>query len=723
MKKFFLYFAVSAIVVAGVSVGAVHAQSVNSADLLSSLRAMVESLQAQVNALQLKVQNRSIDNTTSPILQNVTQENDSVSIDQGMVSLEELPGNPKVSCNLPNLKVDSKGNSVYLLQIALQKGGYYPEGLITGYYGKLTQKAVDNFTRTNPGKDLNHLIKSIYSVCSTTAQSSSFLLSTQTSSGSTTTPKQSLNISLDPTSAYGSVNAGSIGAQLLSVKFSTGPGKDIVFNLSIKDMGSGIDSRNISKLSIYDGSALISSASRDTGANGFYTFPTSIVLAANTTKTFVIRGDITSNASGIIKLSVAGIGHGEGTNFVVNGEATGNSISIIPVTTTNKPPVITGVGGPTNLGSGETGTWKVSAYDPEGGGLYYSIDWGDVYGAESESKSKSSGASQTATFTHAYSSAGTYTATFVVSDEKGASAKTSISINVLGTVLSPLLQASLSSQTPPSATVLLGQTNVPFLSVDLRASNGDIKVFGVTINSDGFSTDLKDIYVYDGSTLLGRGETPDVGSGINSYIQFYSPLTIVNNSSKTIRVSSDIETFPGIVGNSLRLGIKNFSLQNTDVSMPFSLYGNQMTIAGVVVQPKIITVLSPNGGEKWTIGSTQQVKWNSSNISNTQKLYIDLVEPASTMSGGWFVKSVSQISSDISPTQNSFSWTVPEHIFPSSTYKIRVMTADNVGDISDGVFSIVKPIEIHSADIEASILNILQSTLLELGNRVKLLKQ
>ena len=60
----------------------------------------------------------------------------------GFVTLDELPGSPRASCEMPALSRGSRGNSVYLLQMYLKHNGNYPEGLITGFYGNLTEKAV-----------------------------------------------------------------------------------------------------------------------------------------------------------------------------------------------------------------------------------------------------------------------------------------------------------------------------------------------------------------------------------------------------------------------------------------------------------------------------------------------------------------------------------------------------------------------------------------------------
>jgi hypothetical protein len=96
---------------------------------------------------------------------------------------------------------------------------------------------------------------------------------------------------------------------------------------------------------------------------------------------------------------------------------------------TNRAPVISGTGGPTNINTGETGTWKISAYDPENGYLSYSVNWGDE-GKNAPSTASKGDNKQTATFQHTYYNAGTYTITFTVSDDRGQQAQSTLTVNV-----------------------------------------------------------------------------------------------------------------------------------------------------------------------------------------------------------------------------------------------------------------------------------------------------
>jgi len=118
----------------------------------------------------------------------------------------------------------------------------------------------------------------------------------------------------------------------------------------------------------------------------------------------------------------------------------------IPPTTSNFPPVISGVSGPTTLNIGQSGTWTVTASDPENGPLAYSVIWGDetVYPALFGAPSASEPVKQTATFTHTYSSAGVYTAVFYVTDSQNNASKTTISVNVGGAMFQPSIRITSS---------------------------------------------------------------------------------------------------------------------------------------------------------------------------------------------------------------------------------------------------------------------------------------
>ena len=110
-------------------------------------------------------------------------------------------------------------------------------------------------------------------------------------------------------------------------------------------------------------------------------------------------------------------------------------------------PVVTGISGPSNLDAGQTGTWQVTAYDPEGGSLTYAVVWGDEGTGIFQAKPNPIAAEQTAAFTHIYYNAGTYTPTFTVTDNGSLTAQTSSTVVVGSTDTAPPTVSSTHSVT------------------------------------------------------------------------------------------------------------------------------------------------------------------------------------------------------------------------------------------------------------------------------------
>jgi endonuclease/exonuclease/phosphatase family metal-dependent hydrolase len=89
-----------------------------------------------------------------------------------------------------------------------------------------------------------------------------------------------------------------------------------------------------------------------------------------------------------------------------------------------------------------------------------------------------------------------------------------------------------------------------------------------------------------------------------------------------------------------------------------------------------VTVTAPNGGESFAGGSTQNITWTSSNITNVRLEY--------TVNGGtnWNV-----ITSSTAASAGSFAWTLPA--VSTSAARVRVSdTASSATDESNGTFTI-----------------------------------
>lgn len=99
----------------------------------------------------------------------------------------------------------------------------------------------------------------------------------------------------------------------------------------------------------------------------------------------------------------------------------------------NKAPVISSVDGPTELTINSYGNWKVSAIDPEGGALTYSVTWGDEAVEDillSIAGLGGSPFSSASTLSHAYAKAGTRVLEFSVKDTAGNISTAAITVKI-----------------------------------------------------------------------------------------------------------------------------------------------------------------------------------------------------------------------------------------------------------------------------------------------------
>ena len=100
--------------------------------------------------------------------------------------------------------------------------------------------------------------------------------------------------------------------------------------------------------------------------------------------------------------------------------------------------------------------------------------------------------------------------------------------------------------------------------------------------------------------------------------------------------------------------------------------------ANFTIPPSSITVLQPNGGEQWPVGSLQGIVWQHNSVLN-----ID-IEYSTNNGSSW-----TTITTSYPALRGFYNWTIPSTV--SSTCIVRVKDSANpstVNDVSNSVFSI-----------------------------------
>ncbi|MDO8424603.1 MAG: Psg1 family protein [bacterium] len=160
---------------------------------------------------------------------------------------------------------------------------------------------------------------------------------------------------------------------------------------------------------------------------------------------------------------------------------------------------------------------------------------------------------------------------------------------------------------------------------------------------------------------------PDTGS-----YAFTIPLNAVPGNDYSFMINADYPT--------------------TETSASF--HSNNFSIASSTASPSI-TVLSPNGGERWEIGKTYRITWQSQGIK-TVAIYVYNDTIFGSGSTNYLDRERKSLS--VPANQGYFDWTIDGIWIPKgdeNRYKISIGSADSgvtARDTSDNYFSIVAPI-------------------------------
>ena len=191
----------------------------------------------------------------------------------------------------------------------------------------------------------------------------------------------------------------------------------------------------------------------------------------------------------------------------------------------NLPPSISGVSSPTVLEIGATGTWFVSASDPENGNLSYSVDWGDQGILHAFAAMLAQPFVQTSTFTHSYAHAGNYTVKFTVKDDGGRMASSSVTVHVVRGTAQTLsladVAASSTSQTHATITwtstlrsdsTIFYSTTTPVSTSTAASATGSAHALNHRVNLTGLTASTTYYYIVTSKDAAGETATSSESS-------------------------------------------------------------------------------------------------------------------------------------------------------------------------------------------------------------------
>ena len=133
-----------------------------------------------------------------------------------------------------------------------------------------------------------------------------------------------------------------------------------------------------------------------------------------------------------------------------------------------------------------------------------------------------------------------------------------------------------------------------------------------------------------------------------------------------------------------------------------------------LIEPAQLEMTSPNGGESWELGTTQNITWNANGYSGTVRLI--LFQKAAK---------VGQIAANLPADQGSYAWTVGTHQAGTAPagilYSIRLLAGDgSQDDFSDGPLTLIES-DALVVDHHHTVMNVIPAEWLEQAKRHRLL--
>jgi len=99
-----------------------------------------------------------------------------------------------------------------------------------------------------------------------------------------------------------------------------------------------------------------------------------------------------------------------------------------------------------------------------------------------------------------------------------------------------------------------------------------------------------------------------------------------------------------------------------------------------ITEQPLINITSPNGGEEWLQGSTQNITWSSSGVTNLK------IEYSSNNGTNW-----NEVAASVAASAETYEWTVPNGATSEGLIRLSAVENSSITDVSDAVFSIIVP--------------------------------
>ncbi|MBU1984130.1 hypothetical protein KJ815_06960, partial [bacterium] len=165
-------------------------------------------------------------------------------------------------------------------------------------------------------------------------------------------------------------------------------------------------------------------------------------------------------------------------------------------------------------------------------------------------------------------------------------------------------------------------------------------------------------------------------------------IVVDPNSPNNLYVGTDLGVYSSTNGGSSWASYSNglpnvvvddMALHPTSGTLRVATHGRGMWETATA--PPSLTVVSPNGGEQWIVGSVQNITWGTGGIGGSVSIELNRSYPG----GSWEGINIS------TANDGSYSWTVTSPTTSAARIRITSLSQPTMTDVSNNDFSITSP--------------------------------